>query len=272
MEKQNIIAELHKRNKFDSEDDFISTLYTDIASIIKLIESSSDKYYCDDEDKLSHSIVSSLIHLGYRASEQTKKNGSVDITVYSKDDVYEWIAEAKIGYGNQKIFEGLLQLLTRYIKRDNHAGVFIYYQKAKSTFYFKDWLKYLHERKWTDYCSKQGTLNKVSPLLQHLNPNQCPTVAGDCCFADVNVIKPSSDNLNIRFFYIDVHHEPLDKSGVNNQSIAYGQAKNKIRDLYNMWREGNYDESMTNELFASIKIFHDDCLDDESESDSKNKT
>ncbi|CQH45388.1 hypothetical protein ACQ26G_002418 [Yersinia enterocolitica] len=262
MNTSKLITELHKRNNFTSEQDFIDTLYFDINTIIRLIESSCDKYYCDDEDKISHVIVSSLTHLGYTATEQTKKNGSVDITVSSKDGEYDWIAEAKIGYGNQKIFEGLLQLLTRYVKRDNHAGIFIYYQKARSTYFFKDWLKYLHNHTWGKYCSAQGIRHKINPLLQHLNISSSPSVKGDCCWADVNVIKPSSDDLNIRFFYIDLHHEPLDKSGVNNKSIAYGQARNKLKESYHLWKSGSYNASMDDDLFKSIKIMHDDKIDD----------
>lgn len=263
MKIQEIAFELQKRSYFSDESDFIKTLYSDIENIITIIENSSDKYYCDDEDKLSHTIVSSLIHLGYKATEQTKKNGSVDITVHSRDDTYEWIAEAKIGYGNQKIFEGLLQLLTRYVKRDKNAGVFIYYQKNKSSYYFKDWIKYLHTSKWVEYCNKQGILSKAEPLLGHLSNKPCPTITPGCCYADVNVVKPSAEDINIRFFYIDVHHDPIDKSGVTNQSIARGQAKNKIRQLYHLWKQGEYDHDMTDELFEHIRIYHSDELEEE---------
>lgn len=263
MKKQDLAIELHKRSLFRDEQDFIDTLYSDITEIITLLEHSSDKYYCDDEDKLSHTIVTSLIHLGYKATEQTKKNGSVDITVHSRDGVYEWIAEAKIGYGNQKIFEGLLQLLTRYVKRDKHAGLFIYYQKAKSAYYFNDWIKYLHNSNWVKYCNKQGTYPKVSPLLGHLSSKPCPKVKVGDCFADIDVIKPSQENLNIRCFYVDIHHDPLDKSGVANQSIARGQAKNEIRNLYHTWKEGCFDESMIDTLFEHIRIYHSDELEEE---------
>lgn len=260
---QNLAFELQKRNSFLDEQKFIDTLYLDIESIIKLIEQSSDKYYCDDEDKLSHTIVTSLVHLGYKASEQTKKNGSVDITVLSKDGAYEWIAEAKIGYGNQKIFEGLLQLLTRYVKRDKHAGIFIYYQKSKSAYYFKEWINYLYKSSWAEYCTKQGVLEKAKPLLEHLNGMSCPSIDAGCCFADVNLTKPSSEDIDIRFFYVDVHHDPIDKSGVNNNSLARGQAKNKIREIYHMWKLGEYKPEMADSLFNYIKTYHSDELDDE---------
>ncbi|WP_395304222.1 hypothetical protein [Enterobacter sp. ECC-019] len=265
MDKQQVTCELGKRIHFADESGFIKTLYSDIESIIKLMEQSSDKYYCDDEDKLSHTIVASLVHLGYNATEQTKKNGSVDITVCSRNGDYVWIAEAKIGYGNQKIFEGLLQLLTRYVKRDNHAGIIIYFQKAKSSYHFKQWLKYIYNHEWRDYCEKSGSLKKATPLLSHLKNISCPKIKQDCCYADIDVIQPSSDDLKIRCFYIDVHHDPIDKSGLKNQSIAFGQAKNRIRDFYQLWTIGQFNNTMIDELFEEIKIYHSDELDEEYE-------
>jgi hypothetical protein len=264
MNEQALTSELHKRNIFNNQEQFLSTLYSDIDLIIKNMEHSKDKYYCDDEDKLSHTIVGSLINLGYNATEQTKKNGSVDITVRTKDDAFQWIAEAKIGYGNQKIFEGLLQLLTRYVAReDTHAGLLIYYQKARSSYYFKDWLTYLYKCKWVNYCEKKGTHKKAAPLLSHLKEATPPVIINDCCYADVDIIKPSSSSIKIRCFGIDVHFDPLDTSGVTSKSIAHGQAKNRIRELYSTWQDGNFDSDMTDELFEMIRIYHSDELDDE---------
>ncbi|EHU7970086.1 TPA: hypothetical protein ROA69_001790 [Escherichia coli] len=271
MNKQQITCELGKRVHFEDEASFIETLYSDIEVIIKLMEQSSDKYYCDDEDKLSHTIVASLVHLGYDATEQTKKNGSVDITVRPKNGGYTWIAEAKIGYGNQKIFEGLLQLLTRYVKRDNHAGMVIYYQKSKSSYHFKQWLKYIYNHEWKDYCTKKGSLKKATPLLSHLKSTVCPKVKQGCCYADIDVIQPSTDGLKLRCFYIDVHHDPIDSSGLKNKSIAFGQAQNRIRDLYHLWKTGQFDGSMIDELFEEIKIYHSNELDEEYEDEDEDE-
>ncbi|MBU9847139.1 hypothetical protein [Rahnella ecdela] len=262
MKIEEVTRNIHISQHFLNERDFIEKLYRDIASIITLMEASSDKYYCDDEDKLSHTIVSSLVNLGYIATEQTKKNGSVDITVYSKNNKYHWIAEAKIGYGNQKIFEGVLQLLTRYVKRDNHAGVIIYYQKDKSATLFSKWVEYMYNYGWVDYCKNQNTLNKIQPLLGHLIKTNQPFISDDCCYADITLKKPMGTFLDVRFFYIDVHHEPLDNSGVNNNSIKRGQAKNTIRDMYNAWKSGEYSIAMTGRLFEALEIVYSEDLDD----------
>ncbi len=253
---------LERRDYFITESDFYNKLYEDIEVIINQMEMTSDKYFCDDEDKLSHTIVTSLIHLGYRASEQTKKNGSVDITVSTKDDKFMWIAEAKIGYGYQKIFEGLLQLVTRYVKRDREAGLIIYYQKAESNVLFNNWLKYLYSHNWDEYCTKQDNLTEVTALLGGLKLSELSPVNGSSCYSDVNVIKPSGDGMNVRCFYVDVYHQPLDKSGVKNKSLKEGLARNKIKDIYKLWQTGEFNESHYVELFGSLEIYFDGAMDD----------
>lgn len=264
MKNSSLATSLMRRDYFMSEGEFHTQLFKDIEEIIKVMESSSDKYYCDDEDKLSHTIVTSLGHFGYRATEQTKKNGSVDITVTANtvDGELVWIAEAKIGYGYQKIFEGLLQLLTRYIKRDNSGGLIIYYQKDKSNTLFNNWLKYLYNQDWTEYCKTQGNINDVLPLLGHLNISSYNSVKDDCYFSDVNVVKPTGSSFDVRCFYVDVYHKPLDKSGVANKTLREGFAKNKIKENYKLWETGDFNSTHYKELFDALKIYFDGALDD----------
>ncbi|WP_133082873.1 hypothetical protein [Enterobacter cloacae] len=255
---------LTRRDYFSNEADFHRQLFDDISNIIKVMEGSSDKYYGDDEDKLSHAIVATLGQLGYGATEQTKKNGSVDITVTtntSQNKKFEWIAEAKIGYGPQKIFEGLLQLLTRYIKRDNCGGLIIYYQKEKSNVLFNNWLKYLYKKDWSDYCEIKGTLGKISPLLGHLNIKQYQRVADDCYHTDIKVIKPNGAPFDLRCFYVDVYHEPVDKSGVANKSLKEGIARNKIREMYHLWEAGEFKQENHKELFDALEVYFDGAMD-----------
>ncbi|KDT00522.1 hypothetical protein AD24_4177 [Escherichia coli 2-011-08_S4_C3] len=264
MNTNSLATNLVRRDYFITESDFHNQLFKDIEEIIKTMESSSDKYYCDDEDKLSHTIVTSLGHFGYRATEQTKKNGSVDITVTTKTNGGEfvWIAEAKIGYGYQKIFEGLLQLLTRYIKRDNSGGLIIYYQKDKSNTLFNNWLKYLYKQEWTAYCTTQGNIKDVLPLLGHLNISSYQHVKDNCYYSDINVIKPTGANFDVRCFYVDVYHKPLDKSGVVNKTLKEGFAKNTIKDKYKLWEAGDFNSNHYQELFNALKIYFDGALDD----------
>ncbi|HEN3606841.1 TPA: hypothetical protein U5E23_004191, partial [Yersinia enterocolitica] len=225
----------------------------DINKIIEGMEGSSDKYYCDDEDKLSHTIVTSLGELGYKASEQTKQNGSVDITVSPSNGKYKWIAEAKIGYGNTKIFEGILQLVSRYVKRDKHAGLIIYFQKEKSATCFDNWLKFLYKHEWTDYSEKQGNIEQVRDMLGHLDDKTY--IKSTTCYADVIIQKPSDEPITVRNFYADLHHRPVDKSGITNKSIKKGQAKNNIRGYCQNWADGKFTTTDLENLFLDIKTY-----------------
>lgn len=246
------LAELTGRTHFKDNASFLARLYEDIHSILERLESSSEKFYCDDEDKITTAIVITLCEKGYNATEQTKKNGTVDITVRDKEDEYSWIGEAKIGYGNTKIFEGMLQLLTRYIKRDENAGLLIYFQKAGSHKFFNDWLKYLYTLKWIEYCNKKGTLERVQPLLGHLVPSDYKET--DKYYHDLQVYKPCGKPALVRMFYTDVHHDPADKSGASAHSLKLGQAKNTLRKFCQQWEDNEFDSSDLAKLFELLEL------------------
>lgn len=68
-----------------------------------------------------------------------------------------------------------------------------------------------------------------------------------------------------------MHHDPIDSSGLKNKSIAFGQAQNRIRDLYHLWKTGQFDGSMIDELFEEIKIYHSNELDEEYEDEDEDE-
>lgn len=70
--------------------------------------------------------------MGYKASHDTFHNGHVDIYVQYKHFI--WLGEAKIYGSPTKVFDGFLQLTTRYSSSssDNyHGGMLIYIQDTK---------------------------------------------------------------------------------------------------------------------------------------------
>lgn len=263
MNRLEIAAQASSKTFFNSHQKFIDTLYGDIHSILERMEGSSEKYYCDDEDKITSAIVLTLCELGYDATEQTKKNGTVDITVKAKENEFIWIGEAKIGYGNTKIFEGMLQILSRYMKRDSDAGLLIYFQKSGSHTAFNSWLKYLYHKEWVKYCNGKGTLKKVEPLLGHLKSTDYRKT--DNYYHDLSVFKPCGKAANIRMFYADLHHDPADKSSVTAQSLKLGQAKNSLRKYCQKWEDGEFYLPEMVDLFESLKLVidfdHDEKLD-----------
>jgi len=247
------LSELTARHSFSSKSDFLNKLYSDINQIITSLENTSDKYFSDDEDKITNYIVNGLYWLGYDASEQTKQVGSVDLTVFTKDRLHKWIGEAKIGYDNTKIFEGLLQLVTRYVKRDENAGLLIYFQKNDARLYFNSWLQYLFDKGWVKYCERKKNLHLVKPCLDQLKKEDY--TPNNQYHYDLKIKKPNGDPIEIRVFFADLYHEPADKSGVANKSIKNGQAKNKIREYTSSWFNEDFDEKNLESLFENLKIF-----------------
>ncbi|MEL4280137.1 MULTISPECIES: hypothetical protein [Shewanella] len=221
-----------------SESDFVSLLEEDIAKKITLMENSSDKHFYSMEDDITNEIVGALITLGYDASEQTKTNGAVDITVKNGD--YKWIAEAKIGNSDYAIFEGFLQLLTRYIKRDTQAGVLIYYKKIGATIELSKFVTYLKEKKW-----------KKSKLIAN---SETAMEIIDFVFDEIQIINKtdnsftlltkttSGNNIKVKVFSADFYFCPVDKSGRNAGKINKNAAHNELMILHQQWKESNYEE------------------------------
>lgn len=126
---------LYTRRLALGQDDYelyIGQLYKDLGLCIKDLESKAHYVHSHGEDELSLIIETQLNGMGYKASHDTFHNGHVDIYVqYHK---FLWLGEAKIYGSPSKIFEGFLQLTTRYSNssQDNyHGGLLIYVQDTQ---------------------------------------------------------------------------------------------------------------------------------------------
>ncbi|MES0277601.1 hypothetical protein KDV42_23775, partial [Citrobacter freundii] len=120
---------------------------------------------------------------------------------------------------------------------------------------FNAWLKYLYHQEWINYCVKQGILDEVTPLIGHLQKQDFKK--NDNYFHDLSVIKPCGKPVEIRMFYADLNHNPVDKSGVKNQSLKLGQAKNTLRGYCQKWDDKDFSTSDLTSLFESLKLFID---------------
>lgn len=227
----------HKRQNPESENEFVQLLISDIETCLEMMENSSDKHFCAREDDITSELVGNLVCLGYDASEQTKKNGAVDLTV--KHLNYKWIAEAKRGSTNLKIFEGFLQLLTRYIKRDRNAGILIYYQKENSINEFKGLVNFFGEKKWLESKSLKKDLLKLNIIAAIFNTVRIENIK-DTSF-DLFVTIPSGQEVKIRVMCANFHFDPVDCSGRNAQRIHTENAKIYLMNLFHSWRESDYE-------------------------------
>lgn len=249
-EKASIAATL---GAFD-EDIFIDALYNDISIIISDLERTADKYYCEDEDKITNTLAMALRIKGYDATEQTKSNGDVDLTVRDIANKFYWIAEAKRGNSFNGVFEGVLQLLTRYLTEQKNAGFLIYYQKLGCLSFFDDWHTYLHEGKFLNYKGIEDCIDECKHYFKI--EKQFPPLPEDSKIFDYVATKKNGGKVKIRHFITNLHHKPLDKSGRNNASLASGQAKLKIIEACDAWRHENKCQYDFADFFELLKKAH----------------
>jgi len=166
------IPELNKillRFRVGNYDSFIKLLYDDIDMIIAKKQENPELYYNDSEDRTTIDIVNQLSCLGYTTSHDTKRGGHVDILV--NKGVYTWIGEAKIYRGCEYIWQGFLQLITRYSTGDYNqrdGGLLIYinnHPDAKSI--MDEWKKHLSEKKLIDYEDNICLIRPLSFFSSH---------------------------------------------------------------------------------------------------------
>lgn len=237
-----------------NEDLFIEELYDVVQDAIREIEDTSDKYFCEDEDKITHLIAMYLRARGYDASEQTKTNGSVDLTVKDRKNKFKWLAEAKRGNSYNGVFEGMLQLLTRYVTNDKNAGFFIYYQKSNPLKFLGNWYDYLNSGKYTDYKKLQEVMDEVDKYFVK-NP-LANALTETINYFDYIGRSKFGNEVKVRNFIANLYFNPIDHSGRENASLIKGQAKNKIVEACELWCHDGVPPSNIEDFLEHLKIIH----------------
>jgi len=218
--------------KFDS---FVSGLVVNIHNAIGNLESRIDNYYHLNEEGLTGVISGFLEGNGYSVKNEAKTRGKIDLTV--EKGGFSWLIEAKIGYGNTKIFEGLLQLASRYLTDQRSAGFFIYFQKAQPTKAFALWKTFIESKKWVDYATNNSILEDCNQLF------------GDLSFSDDklcvnNTVKKScftsaGSPCQIYTFGVNCFFKPIDVSGRGNKSLKKNQAIIDIHHAFHNFTAGD---------------------------------
>ena len=165
---------------------------------------------------------------GYDATEQTKQNGDVDLTVVKH--TFKWIAEAKIGITNDKILEGLLQLLTRYVARDTSCGLLVYIKKSNINKSIKDWQQYITDQSiWTRYVSKKKEITKqdIEKVLNNVSILDVDNIS----FKSKHTLV-SGFPIEVNNFFINLYHNPTDTSGNKSYKHRKIVAREKLAQLY----------------------------------------
>ncbi|EOU8150791.1 hypothetical protein ACN22T_004138 [Escherichia coli] len=251
-----VLASLANMIQPFDESKFIERLYNDIDLIIADLERAANKYYCDDEDKITNVIALALRMKGYDATEQTNSNGTVDLTIRDNTKKFTWLAEAKRGYSFNSVFEGLLQLVTRYLKRENYAGLLIYHQKRDAIKFLRDWYTYLSSGDYRNYSKIKERIDecdkcfKLSPVAYSMVPTN------NSHYFDFTAVKPNDGQVKVRCFIADLHFSPIDKSALKNASLEKGQCRVSLTDMCIHWESDGKIPGDVNVLFKILKNLH----------------
>ncbi|RZF92100.1 hypothetical protein LY624_06030 [Pseudoalteromonas sp. N1230-9] len=244
--------QLHKLEKITEKeqisnfDDFEKLLHEDLCRIIRRMESSSDKYFVEKEDDITTEIVGRLYEAGWtNVQEQTKEVGSVDIHI--EFNGFKWICEAKRNYGNLNLFEGLLQLTTRYAKNQDRVAFFIYHQKKSLLPSIKSFHNFLTSKEWV---SRKGFEDHIDEIEACFDQVEIPDdVTYDKTPYTIKVKKLCGSPLIINIFWADFSFIPLDKSGRQSESI---QIKNARLALMTAFFEYKKDPNLGTQQFIPL--------------------
>ena len=176
-------------------DGFINILYFDIDKIIFQIEENPELRQDDKEDRLTIDIKNQLCCMGYNASHDTKIGGHADLVV--KKGNFTWIGEAKIHSSYNYLWEGFLQLTTRYSTgncNQRDGGIFIYIRNKDASSIIEKWKTHLLSKELPNYTYKASKNGELSFFSTHKHQG-------------------SGKDFKIRHMPVMLYFQPQDKSG-----------------------------------------------------------
>lgn len=107
-------------------EEFLQSAIYAMKHCIAIVEQSGNRYYSFGEEELNSLLAGLMMGQSFSASTEKNRRGKIDITIEYGD--FSWLVEAKLGKTNNYIFEGLLQILTRYATSEPDFGLLVYFQ------------------------------------------------------------------------------------------------------------------------------------------------
>jgi HEAT repeat protein len=190
-----IYQQAQEADNLGFEDDLIRNLYKDIDKVISKIQENPELRQEDKEDRLTIDIVNQLSLLGYDVSHDTKIGGHVDIVVRKNE--FLWLGEAKIYKDNNYLWEGFLQLVTRYSTGDynqENGGLLIYIRHKNASSIMQKWQNYLITKSLPDFSLRPCKMRSLAFISTHKHER-------------------SGQAFHVRHIPVMLHFAPTDKSG-----------------------------------------------------------
>ncbi|NOI88441.1 hypothetical protein [Vibrio sp. 99K-1] len=217
----------------NSYEEFLSAAQHALKNAIAIIEQSANRFYYQGEEELNSFVAGLLVGQSIEATTEENNRGNVDIIV--SDENYKWLIEAKLGKTNNYIFEGLLQILTRYATKETDFGLLVYFQNKKPAERYSKWQTFIDKGEWIKYAKKYDIYDEVLDYIPNANWEQ---LLGDRDLASQRqMITSHGTKINIQLFGVDLYHNPLDKSGRDGAGQAFFHAKQAAQTEYLKYRD-----------------------------------
>lgn len=190
-------------------DGFVDCLYEQIDHIFSSFQAAPQRRCNDSEDKITDDLVVNLRTAGFDANHDQDSGGHVDVTVKAGD--LTWIGEAKIYRQINDIYEGFLQLTTRYRPASgnfdhNKAGMLIYLTtKPNAKAQIDTWRAHIRSKNIDGYQDRDCPKNRLAFHSEHTHE-----VSGLPFF--------------IRHMPLMLYHQPQDKSGRSRKTRSTKKA------------------------------------------------
>ena len=188
--------------ELEGKSDSISQFYKDMDKVIYQIQENPEVRQNDNEDRLTIEIVGLLRNRDYNADHDLKIGGHVDLTV--RREGFTWLGEAKIYKDNNYLWEGFLQLTTRYSTGDanqNSGGLLIYVFDEEAKSVMGKWQDYLLHKGLPDYSCRPCEMRSLAFISSHRHER-------------------SGDLFHVRHMPVLLHFAPKDKSGRRRKTTS----------------------------------------------------
>ncbi len=229
--------------------EFEDALKKNLESVVLSLEKEGEQFYCFKEEQLNSTVASMLRTYGYTVDTESSHRGKVDITVRKLG--FEWLIEAKIGHNNNYIFEGFLQLTTRYLTNQESAGVLVYFQNDKPNTRFSNWCEYLNNNTWSKYAISKGI---EAACIELFSDCKCDLIASPTKKrANTGVTLSSGSKSSVDFFGVNLYFNPLDKSGREGKAKRLFHAKRHLLESYCSYKQGE-GYGTEEELFQALDV------------------
>lgn len=241
-------------------EEFLELLFLRIDEFIHEIEKQADYLSDASEDAITAHLASQLNATKFfDAKEQTYQRGAVDLTVNYKK--HTWRAEAKIAYSNDKIFEGLLQLLTRYVVRDTNVGLLVYVVSGSFKNKFNSWKSYTqNDGDWESYVENKKRKENQTIISNLMATSKIQNIDNFKFKSSFEL--DNGNRISVKNFFVNLIFNPADKSGDGAKKHQKRRANHELARIYFEKKEDEKKHLVSDEIMMYLDMLYKD-LDSE---------